>query len=151
MRKSLAAIFLLLLAALPCSAQMHLRFPTSQDVLASGQTASIGTTNIIASAPAGLYLVCWNQQITRAATTSSSLLTTIGWNNGSAKTSALFSLNGGALQLTADISNALNSNGGNCILVWSANAQPITYATTYLSVGGTTMQYSLSIVVERLQ
>lgn len=121
------------------------------NVALTAQAASIGATNLYASAPAGMYRVCWNQRITQAATTSSSLITTIGWNNGSAKTSTLASLNGGALQTTADASNALNSTLANCIIIESAASQNITYATTYASSGGTPMQYALKITAERLQ
>lgn len=142
---------LLLLLSLPLSAQMHQRFPAAADVTLSAQAASIATTNIIGTAPAGIYNVCWIQQITQAASVSSSLIVTIGWNNGSSKTTTLFSLNGAVLQITADATNALNSTGGNCIMVFSAASQPITYATTYASVGGTPMQYGLFITAERLQ
>lgn len=131
--------------------QMHQRYASAADVSLTGRTASLATTNIIGTASAGIYNVCWSQQITRAATTSSSLLTTIGWNNGAAKTTASMALNGGLLQLTADVTNVLNSSGGNCILIFSVDAQPITVSTTYLSVGGTTMQYSLFVTAERLQ
>ena len=155
MRK-LIVIGALILASASISAQtsigqMHQRYASAADVSLTGQTASLSTTNIVGTAPAGIYSVCWAQQITRAATTSSSLLTTIGWNNGAAKTTASMALNGGLLQLTADVSNLLNSSGGNCMLIFSADSQPITVSTTYLSVGGTTMQYSLFVTAERLQ
>jgi len=149
-RHLIAVIFLVILAS-PVAAQMHQRFPAAADVTLLNQSASIATTNIVGTAPAGIYNVCWIQQVTRAASVSSSLLTTIGWNNGSPKTSTLFSLNGGALGIVADISNALNSTGSNCMMIFSADGQPITYTTTYASVGGTTMQYGLFITAERLQ
>ena len=151
MRKLIAVAAVMLLAAPPCFSQMHQRFTAAADITLTAQAASIGTTSVIGTAPAGLYNVCWIQQITQAATVSSSLLTTIGWNNGSAKTTALFSLNGGALQLIADTTNVLNSTGGNCVQVFSIAGQPITYSTTYASVGATPMQYALYITVERLQ
>lgn len=124
--------------------------PIYGSVALTTQAASIGTANAYASAPAGMYRVCWDQQITRAATSTSSLLTTIGWNNGSAKTTTLASLNGGALQTTADASNTLNSEMGNCMAIYSAASQNITYATTYASSGATTMQYRLNVTVEKL-
>lgn len=146
-----ALIFLLAISTL--SAQMHQRFPTAYTMPPlTAQAGSIGTTNVIASTPAAsLYNVCWVQQVTQAASVSSSLLVTIGWNNGSTKTSTLFSLNGGALQLVADTSNAVNSTGSNCSVIFSASGQAITYATTYVSVGGTPMQYSFYVTIERLQ
>jgi len=142
---------LLCFAAFSASAQMHQRFAAAADITLTAQSASIGTTNIVGTAPAGIYNVCWVQQITTAATVSSSLLVTIGWNNGSSKTTTLFSLNGGVLQISADATNILNSTGGNCIMIFSSANQPITYATTYASVGATPMQYALFITAERLQ
>jgi hypothetical protein len=123
----------------------------ANDVALATQAASIGTTNLLASAPAGRYRVSWTLQLTQAATTSSSILATIGWNNGSAKNSTLASLNGGALQVTADASNTLDSTLSGSIVIQSAASQDITYATTYASSGATPMQYSLQITIERLQ
>lgn len=140
----------LLLCALVSHAQMHQRFPASADVLRTALTAAVNG-NVVDTAPAGIYNVCWIHQITRAASVSSSLLTTIGWNNGSAKTTTLFSINGGALQIVGDTSNVLNSTGGNCILIFSVAGQPVTYATTYTSVGSPTMEYGLYVTAERLQ
>lgn len=130
--------------------QMHQRFPAAADVLRVGLTGAT-SGNVIDLPAAGIYNVCWIYQITRAASVSSSLLTTIGWNNGASKTTASFSLNGGALQLTADISNGLNSTGGNCVMIFSVAGQPITYSTAYASVGGTTMEYALYVTAERYQ
>lgn len=144
-------IALLVFLAVPLSAQMHQRFPASADVSLTTQAASIATSNAVSSAPTGIYNVCWVQQITQAATVSSSLVVTIGWNNGSAKTTTLFSLNGALLQITADATNALNSTGSNCVMIFSAASQAITYATTYVSAGATPMQYSLFMTVERYQ
>lgn len=149
--RRLVIAFLSLLIAASSAAQMHQRFAAAADVTLTGQAASIGTTNIVGTAPAGIYNVCWVQQVTQAATVSSSLLVTIGWNNGSSKTTTIFSLNGGVLQLSADVTNVLNSTGGNCIMIFSAAGQPITYSTTYASVGATPMQYALYVTAERLQ
>ena len=118
---------------------MHLRHPAAEDVLRTGLTGA-ASGNVIDTTPAGIYTVSWIHHITRAATVSSSLLTTIGWNNGSAKTSALFSLNGGLLQIAADTSNLLNSTGSGSIIIFSADGQPVTYSTAYISVGATTME-----------
>lgn len=118
----------------------------------AAQGAAISTTNLFASAPVGQYRVCWNQQITQAATTSSSLQTTIGWNNGAAKTSTFWvDAAAGSTGTAADTSNTLNSERGNCIQIWSAAAQNITYAVTYSSTGATPLQFSWRGTVERLQ
>lgn len=131
--------------------QMHQRHPAAADVIAIGQTASIGTTNIVSTAPSGVYNVCWIQQITRAATISSSLQTTIAWNNGAAKSTTLMSSNGGALQLLGDLTNTANSTGSGCVMLFSAAGQPISYSTAYASVGATTMEYAFYVTAERYQ
>ncbi|HSY50391.1 MAG TPA: hypothetical protein VLC46_16385 [Thermoanaerobaculia bacterium] len=121
------------------------------DVSLSAQAASIGTTNVVASTPsAGLYRISWAQLITQAAPTSSSLLTTIGWNNGAAKSTTVNWLNGAAPKAQADTSNAVGGEESGSIVVFCANGTAISYATTYASSGATPMQYSLRIHVERL-
>ncbi|HSY51136.1 MAG TPA: hypothetical protein VLC46_20185 [Thermoanaerobaculia bacterium] len=121
------------------------------DVSLSTQAASIGTTNLVASTPsAGLYRISWAQLITQAATTSSSLLTTIGWNNGSAKSTTVNWLNGAAPKAQADGNSAVGGEESGSIVVFCANGTALTYATTYASSGATPMQYSLRIHVERL-
>lgn len=115
--------------------------PIYGSVSLTAQGATIGATSAYASAPAGLYRVCYDVQVTRAATTSSSINVTVGWNNGSAQTKSS----------TAVSSNALNAEDGNCYVVDSAASQNITYATTYSSSGTTTMQYALRVTVEQLQ
>jgi hypothetical protein len=74
---------------------------TGADISLTGQTASIATTDLLAagSVVATMYRASWVQRITTAATTSSSLLTTISWTSDAvSKTTTLASLNGGALQ-----------------------------------------------------
>lgn len=114
-------------------------------------TASKGTTNLVASAPAGMYRICFAETIAVAATTSSSIIVTIGWNSGAARTSTLASLNGGALTTAADTSNTVGSQLANCIVVSVVGTTNITYATTYASSGATAMQYNLTSTAERLQ
>lgn len=125
---------------------------TAASVSLTAQTASVGATNIVASAAAGLYRVCWVQQITTAATTSSSLQTTIAWNNGSAKSSTYWEdYAAGTAGTAADESNTLNSERGKCLVIRTASSTTITYATTYASSGATAMQYAFRITAERLQ
>jgi hypothetical protein len=103
------------------------------------QSAAITATNLY-TATVGLYRVCYDVQVTRAATTSSSVGVTIGWNNGSAQTK----------NSTAIATNVLNAEDGNCFVV-NSTAANITYATTYASSGGTSMQYALRVTAEQLQ
>jgi hypothetical protein len=104
------------------------------------QAASIGATNLVAAAPVGLYQVCWFVNVTRAATTSSSILVTIGWNDGVALTKAS----------TAQAGNTTSVYDQACFAAYAAAATNITYATTYASSGATTMQYHLTATAERL-
>jgi len=115
-------------------------------------SASIGAT-IIYTVPAagGQYRVCWSQNITRAATSSSSLITTITWNNGAAKTSTYWvDPSAGTTGTTADASNTLGSERGNCFTSYMFPGN-IQYATTYSTTGATTMQYIIAASVEKLQ
>jgi hypothetical protein len=105
----------------------------------TAQSAAISATNLYTAA-AGLYRVCYDVQVTRVATTSSSVGVTIGWNNGSAQTKSS----------TAVATNVLNAEDGNCYVV-SSTAANITYAASYSSSGGTSMQYALRVTAEQLQ
>jgi hypothetical protein len=108
-------------------------------VTLTAQGAAITATNLY-TATVGMYRVCYDVQVTRAATTSSSVGVTIGWNNGSAQTKSS----------TAVATNVLNAEDGSCY-VMNSTAANITYATTYSSSGGTSMQYALRVTAEQLQ
>lgn len=128
---------------------LALSIPAASIVLTT-QAASIGTTNILATADAGMYEVTYAQVVTQAATTSSSLLTTIGWNSGAAQTSSLGSIIGATPVTTADSGNAVGRHKAGSIVLYSAAGQAITYATTYASAGATAMQYTLTISIRRI-
>jgi hypothetical protein len=113
--------------------------PIYGSVALAAQGAAISATNLY-TATSGMYRVCYDVQVTRAATTSSSVGVTIGWNNGSAQTK----------NSTAVATNVLNAEDGNCFVV-NSTAANITYATTYSSSGGTSMQYALRVTAEQLQ
>jgi hypothetical protein len=104
------------------------------------QSASVAATAIATAVPAGLYLVCWSSQITRAATTSSSLTITLGWNNGSAQTKANAAL----------ATNTLNAQDQACVAINAAASSNITLAATYASTGGTSMQFGVRARVLKL-
>jgi hypothetical protein len=105
------------------------------------QAASIASTPVYTSAPVGTYRFCYDLRVTQAATTSSSILITQIWNNGTAKTSAF----------AATTTNTVGDEQGSCSILYSAAGQNISYSTTYASTGGTPMQYSVRVTVERLQ
>jgi len=125
--------------------------PVVGSVSLSGQSATVAATNVVTAAAAGMYRVCWMTQVTTPATTSSSVVVTVGWNNGSAKTSTVGSVDGAVSVASATPSNTLNSTASGCAVVTSAAAQAITYTATYASSGATAMQYALRVVAERLQ
>lgn len=106
------------------------------------QTASIATTAIpVGALGAGLYRVSYWARIARPATTSSSLIVTItGTDITVAYPFASAALTGNTT------ASALT---GALLLRIDANT-PITYATTYASVGGTTMSYDLEMVLEEV-
>jgi len=111
-------------------------------VTLEAQQASIGTTSIpVGALAAGLYRVTTYARITRAATTSSSLTVTLGWIE-----SALTLTFAGAA-LTGNTTGTVQTDS---YLVRIDAASPITYSTTYASVGGTAMQYRLDVVLERV-
>jgi hypothetical protein len=109
-------------------------------VQASTQAASISATSFsILSVSPGLYRLSMSARISRAATTSSSLIVTFGWTSGGVScTTASPAMTGNT---TATVSSLT-------VLARVDEATAITYATTYASAGGTTMQYSLDVSCE---
>ena len=111
-------------------------------VQASAQEASISATDFaILSVSPGMYRLSMGARISRAATTSSSLIVTFGWVSGgvSCTTSS-----------TAMTGNTTATVGSLTILVRVDEATAITYATTRATAGGTTMQYSLDVSCEQI-
>lgn len=98
------------------------------------------------------YRICWSQTITRAATTSSSLLTTISYTNvGAAKTSTYWvDPSAGTTGTTADASNVLGSERGNCITSLLSSSSTVTWATTYSTTGATTLLYAYTFTIEKM-
>jgi len=112
-----------------------------QKVQLTGQAASIPSTNLVVAPSAGLYRLTFRFRLTQAATTSSSLLVTVTATDGGVAC---------ALASAAYTGNAVNQPQTGTVLVRSDNGVPITYATTYASVGATPMQYALDVVAEAL-
>lgn len=105
------------------------------------QGASIGATDMSGGGiGAGLYRITWNAQITRAAATSSSLTVTFGWTQRAVPQSR------GGVAITG---NSISSGEADKhLLIYADRDSPITYSTTYASVGAPSMQYSLDVVLE---
>jgi|TARA_R110000744_G_scaffold95530_1_gene184529 hypothetical protein len=105
------------------------------------QAASISATNFsIASVLPGLYRLSMAARVTRAASSSSSLIVTFGWTQAVACTLASVAMTG----------NTTATVGTASFLVRVDKDSAITYATTYASSGGVTMQYRLDTVCEQV-
>jgi len=108
----------------------------------TGQTASIGTTAL--STPTlteGLYRVSTYARVTTAASTFSSLQVSIAFTSGGVSCS---------LSGTAQTGNTTGTVDSNVWVIQVDQASPVSYATTYASVGGTAMAYRLDVVLERV-
>jgi hypothetical protein len=106
------------------------------------QGAAIGTTAVPTGVlSAGLYRVSWRARITRPATTSSSLTVRIH------TTESAVSVSESGAAITG---NAVGTVASGSMLVRIDHATPISYSTTYASVGATSMQYRLDVVVEQV-
>ena len=90
----------------------------------------------------GLYRVSYIARISRAATVSSSLTVTLAWTTSAVAMSYV----GGAI-----IGNTTTSYQSVTLLIRSDASLPVTFSTTYASAGGTSMQYDLDVVIERIK
>lgn len=106
----------------------------------TGQEASIGATSLpLGSLSPGMYRVTWRFRVTRAATTNSSLLFTLGWTDANVVMSR---------SSTAKTGNTTATEDNDTWVIRIDQASAVTYATTYASTGATPMQYELEIAVE---
>lgn len=109
----------------------------------TAQDASIGATSLnIGTTSSGLFLVTARARISRAATTNSSLTVAIGWTEAG--------LNPTFTIIPAMTGNTTTTNDSGDVLVLIDAASPITYSTTYASTGATTMQYTVTFVVQQI-
>lgn len=111
-------------------------------VLLTGQAAAIATTPLpIGSVSMGVWRISATLRVTQAATTSSAVRLTVAWTErGVAQTQQGTNLNG----------NLTTTREGLTFVIRVDGNTPISYSTTYASVGATSMQYSLDIVAEEL-
>lgn len=115
---------------------------TTTPVSLSNQSASIGSTPIpTASLASGLYRVSYAARVSQSATTSSSLTVTISWT-----ASGVTQAQSGAA-MTGNTTATFQSHS---YLILIDQASPVTYYTTYASVGATPMKYELSVVLESI-
>lgn len=117
--------------------------PTVGATRLQGQNTSLATTPLATvTLSAGLYRLTQYVRVTRAATTSSSIQVTVLWtDNGVAMSSAG----------VAQIGNTTSTFESRTVTVRIDAMTTLRYSTTYASVGGTTMLYSVDILAEALQ
>ncbi len=109
-----------------------------KSVALAAQTTSLGPTTLFTPAAAGMYEVAV-YQVTTTAGSAGTLDTTIGWNDGVARTSSP------AAQIL--LSTTAYSAGSQ--VIYAASGQAITYTTTVAAAVGSP-QYRLLIIVKRL-
>lgn len=110
--------------------------------LPAGQAASIAATPIAMTVNAGRYRVSVYARRNQAATTSSELKVDIGWTESGVSLS------------TSTGNNTTNTTTSVLLGSWLITVDAtttITYATTYVSVGATPMQYLLDVTVEQVK
>jgi hypothetical protein len=102
----------------------------------TGQGGSIAPTSLNVT-QAGTYQVTWTVRITQPASTSSSLQVSVGYSDG-------------GIPVTdtgpAVTGNLVTTVASGVFTVVSDAASPVTFSTTYASVGVTPMQYKLTVV-----
>jgi len=104
------------------------------------QGASIPTTPLnLGVLSAGNYRVSYYLQITRAASVSSSLTFTLGW------TSQTVAISSSGTALTGNTTTTFQQA---TIFIYSDGRSAINYGIAYASVGGTSMQYFATVVLE---
>lgn len=108
----------------------------------TAQTASIALTAIPTSSLAsGLYRATYCVRVTTAAGTSSSISVSFHWTDGGVSCS---------LASTALTGNLTSTVGSGSALINIDAATPISYSSTYASVGAPVMAYALSITLEEM-
>ena len=106
----------------------------------TGQGSSIATTNISpGQVAAGLYRLSYYARVTGAAFVSSSLVTTLGWtDHGQALTVSGPGLTANDVTIPETLT----------VMAYLDALTPITYETSYASVGAVTMVYELYVTLE---
>lgn len=108
----------------------------------TAQAASIAPTAIDVGDSAGEFRFNVYARITRAATVSSSLQPTFRWTEGGVAQSRTY---------TAVTGNTTTSTLLDVFPITIDALSAVTYETSYATVGATSMQYKLLVLVERLQ
>lgn len=133
--------FYQLVTRIQASAQSSTSAVSLTTQAASIAATGIPLTNLLTGGTiqGGLYRISWYARITQAATTSSSLTVTIGWQeSGNSLTTSGAALTG----------NTTTTDQSGSVLVRNDPGGVLSYATTYSSTGVTPMQYRLDVVAE---
>lgn len=113
------------------------------NVTESAQAASISTTAFPnAQISGGLYRLTYSAQITQAATVSSSLAISFLWTSQDGTSQVVTS--------AAMTGNTVTTVQSGSFTVNAQTNSPISYSTTYGSVGGVAMNYTVSFVMENM-
>lgn len=113
------------------------------NVTSLAQSASISTTPFPnAQISGGLYRLSYSAQITQAATTSSSLEINFLWTSQDGTSQIVTS--------AAMTGNTVTTVQSGSIVINSDVNTPVSYSTSYASVGGVSMQYTVSFIIENL-
>jgi hypothetical protein len=117
----------------------------------TAQSAAITATNLIASAPqTGMYRISWSADITTAATTSSVLGGTNGFQVGyTSPTDSVAKLTVPGNSVTS-AQNTTATADGNAIVIYAKTGTAITYQFDYTSTGVTAMVYELHVKLESM-
>jgi hypothetical protein len=109
----------------------------------TGQTASIGTSSLVASATAGVYRISYYMKITTAGSVSGSVTLTLSYTDRDDSVVVTY--------VVPTPANATDSSSvvSGTLVVDAKAATAITYATTYAS-SGTAMAYKLRLKAEAL-
>lgn len=108
----------------------------------AAQSASLAATDLSnGTLAAGLYSLSYCLTVTRPATTSSSIAVAFDWiSNGVTLSEAPAAVTG----------NTVTSRQSGTVIIRIDGASPVRYSTTYASVGATSMQYQLDVLLTRL-
>lgn len=118
------------------------------EVALATQGAAIGATTIFTPTVDGWYQIGWNADVSRAATSSSTLgqfqIRYTCPTDGVAKTTPTQN------NVTATAANTTASCITGTYSIYAKGGQPVQYSIGYASSGATSMQYSLNIIVKKL-
>lgn len=116
----------------------------------SNKSAAISATTIYTTTGTGYYRISYNASVTTAASTSSVLGGTNGfqvtYTNGSDATVKTTN----PTTVTSSAGNTTGTAISDSIVVYARTGSNIQYSMDYTSVGGTSMIYDLEIIVEKL-